>query len=299
MKIKPFLYALPLVFLTLTSCEDTGLDPTVENTFDDDHTWRFDNYAEGVLMKAYANIPTQPNYYENNFLDVATDNAVTNNFGSGIYNFAAGAALSPHSDPIGDWSTPYSSFNYIHLFLQNGLTDKTIYNFLDPATGKLERNRLKGEAFFLRAWWGFQLLREYGGKTATGQALGYPIVTQVRTQDEVANAQTARNTYEECVQQILADIDTAMFYLPQQYTGNNAISGSTGLGRADDQISLALKSRTLLYASSPAYQNDNITRITGMGQFTVADPAAYTAKWVKAAQAAQAARLPRPLLTDR
>lgn len=288
-KIKNLRFALPLLFAALTSCEEMSLAPTVENTFEDEYTWKFANYAQGVLMNAYADIPGQPNHYENNFLDVATDNAVTNSFSSGIYNFAAGAALSPHSNPIGDWNGPYSNFNYIHLFLKNGLGKNVAYDIVDETADAQIRDRLRGEAYFLRAFWGFQLLKEFGGKTNDGQALGYPIVTEVRTAAEVANANTTRNTYEECVQQILTDIDSAVYYLPLQYTGSSSVSGSTGLGRADDQVALALKSRMLLYAASPAFQPDQVTRITAMGQFSVGNATAYTAKWVRAAQAAQQA----------
>jgi hypothetical protein len=270
------------------SCEEMSLEPNVESTFGDEYTWSFPNYAEGVLMNAYAAIPERFNSYGGHFLDVATDNAATNHFGSGMYT-AAGGGINPLSNPIGDWSGPYNQFRYIHLFLENGLGDNVTYNITDETADSLHRARLKGEAYFLRAWWGFQLLQHFGGKTDEGEALGYPIITGIKPEEEMGKANDARNTYEECVQQIVADIDTAVYYLPVQYAGNNSITGITGLGRADDQVAQALKSRVLLYAASPAYQDDDITRITGMGSFNVVDPGAYEAKWVEAAQAAQEA----------
>lgn len=289
MKINNILYTLIFFILLLSSCEDNSLEPNVDDNFKEEYVWKFGNYAEGVLMNAYANIPGRFNAYDNNFLDVVTDNAVTNDYNSGIYNAAAGGAISPLSNPVGNWSGPYTNFRYIHLFLEKGFGEEIIYDMLDPTVDSLIRVRLKGEAFYLRAWWGFQLLQDFGGKTDGGQALGYPIVTRTPTQMELDNIKDVRNTYEECVQQILADIDTAVVYLPLQYTGNNTVIGETGLGRADDQIAQALKSRVLLYAASPAYQPDNITKITGMGEFDVVDAPAYEAKWVKAAEAAQEA----------
>lgn len=284
------IYAISFLTILLGSCEEMSLDPKVENTFEDEYTWKFGNYAEGVLMNAYANIPGRFNSYGNNFLDVATDNAVTNDYGDGIHSLATGGALSPMSNPVGNWNTPYDQFRNIHLFLENGLSDETQYNIVDLETDSLIKSRLKGEAYFLRAWWGFQLLQDFGGKANNGEALGYPIVTSTPTEEEMEDLDAvARNTYEECVQQILEDLDTAMYYLPQEYSGNNTVTGVTGLGRADDQVSIALKSRVLLYAASPAYQGDNITQITGMGEFTVVDPAAYEAKWAKAAEAASEA----------
>lgn len=143
---------------------------------------------------------------------------------------------------------------------------------------------------FLRAWWGFQLLQQYGGKSNNGIALGYPIVTRTPTEAELNSVKDiSRNTYQECVYQIVADIDTAVAYLPVKYAGSSSVTGITGLGRGDDQVALALKSRVLLYAASPAYQNDDLTKINSMGSFSVLDQGTYETKWIIAAQGAQEA----------
>ena len=287
MRANRLLYTLSFLALLFVSCEEVSLEPTVENTFTDEATWAFPDFAEGVLMNAYANIPLRFNSYNNNFLDVATDNAVTNDFSAPIYEAATGG-LNEHFDPIGNWNRAYDQFRNIHLFLENGLGDNVTYNRTDETADAQYRDRLKGEALFLRAWWGFQLLQEYGGKTVSGKALGYPIVTSTLSQEELSTSEdVVRNTYEECVQQITADIDSAMVYLPHQYSGGNTITGLSGLGRADDQVAQSLKSRVLLYAASPAYQNDDITRLLGMGEFNVVDGASYEAKWIRAAEAAQ------------
>jgi hypothetical protein len=286
MKLKHLIYSLVLLSLVFTACD---LDPQVENTFGDDSTWSFPDYAEGVLLNAYAAIPSRFNNYDSNFLDVATDNAVTNDYSSNIYEVATGG-INPNFNPIGNWNSAYDQFRNIHLFLENGLGENVIYNISDEVADQQYRDRLKGEAYYLRAWWGFQLLQEFGGKTATGKALGYPIVTETLTGAELENVKDiSRNTYEECVERIIADIDTAMVYLPQKYSGGSNITGTTGLGRADDQVALALKSRLLLYAASPAYQDDDITKLNGMGFFSVVDEEEYTRKWIASASAAQEA----------
>lgn len=284
------LYTILFLSLLLTSCEEMSLDPDVESTFGDEDTWKFPNYAEGVLMNAYANVPSRFTNYNNNFLDVATDNAVTNNYGSAIYDLATAASLSPQHNPVGSWNTPYDQFRNIHLFLENGLGDNVNYDITDEETNQQIKDRLKGEAYFLRAWWGFQLLQNFGGKTDDGQALGYPIITRTLSDAEFEDAKNVnRNTYEECVEQIKADIDTAFAYLPRQYKGGNTVTGIQGLGRADRQVAAALRSRVALYAASPAYQPDNITVITGMGHFKVNNQSAYTDKWITAAEDAQEA----------
>src|SRR5690606_5946929 len=103
--------------------------------------------------------------YGGDFLDAATDNAVTNNFG-GIYRVGAGG-LTKQNNPVGNWNLAYDVLRNIHLFLERGLGENVIYNLNDPDADAAKRKNLKGEAFFLRAWWSFQLLQQYGGKTAT------------------------------------------------------------------------------------------------------------------------------------
>jgi len=97
-----------------------------------------------------------------------------------------------------------------------------IFSFVGYVTQEIE----VGEAYFLRAWWQHELLRCYGGLSEDGKALGYVIVTRTFSEDECETINTLpRNTFEECVQQILDDCDTALVYLPMKYNSdvnNNA-----------------------------------------------------------------------------
>lgn len=123
MEIKnTYLYSLILIAGLVVSC---SLDPTAVNSFEDEATWSFPDYAEGVLMNAYANVPQRFSNYNNNFLDVVTDNAVTNTFGTNIYEVAIGG-ISPNYNPVGEWNTAYDQFRNIHLFLENGLSEKSL-----------------------------------------------------------------------------------------------------------------------------------------------------------------------------
>src|SRR5690606_12786702 len=161
-------------------------------------------------------------------------------------------------------------------------------NLNDPEADSLKRANLKGEALFLRAWWGFQLLQQFGGKTESGEALGYAIVLRSLSLEEAADlGNIRRDTYAACAAQIIADLDSACAYLPTAYSGNDPVLGSQNIGRADQRAALALKARVSLYAASPAYQPDDVTRLDGMGEFTVLDAQAYQEKWRVAAEHAQ------------
>lgn len=268
---KNFLIYILLSAAVVSGCEDM-LQPKIDNSYSSEDTWRLPEKARGVLYNAYAAMGSKVNAYGNNFLDCATDDAVTNDYGSDIYKLASGA-LSPNFNPLDTWSTAYAQFKNINLFLENGLTDSIRYSVVSDDVDLKYKRKYKGEAYFLRAWWGWQLLKVYGGKTASGKVLGYPIVLS----SDDGYLTRPRDTYEDCVDRIIRDLDTAIVYLPKNYSGDDPITGSTGQGRASGYAAMVLKSIVYLHAASDAYQPDDITE--GERKF----------KWIRAAYAADEA----------
>lgn len=115
-----------------------------------------------------------------------------------------------------------------------------------------------GQAYFLRAWNYFEMLRAYGG---------IPIVDKVldRDKDELS---VKRNTSLECFDFILKDLNTAASLLPVKSTGKS-------YGRIDQAIVAAFKSRVLLYKASPQF---NKTKPYSNSYLTEAYDAAKAAK---------------------
>ena len=306
------------------ACDDT-LDTKVTWQIGDSDTWRVPELAQGVLYKAYNGIANRPDCFEDNFLDCATDNAVTNLRSSSVYKLNMGG-MTAFNNPIGNWSNAYNMLNYVNSFLENGLTDQVQYNRTDPEVDKQIKLRLEGESYFLRAWWHFELLKMYGGKAKNGKALGIPLADHFISQDEAAqNGEFLRPTYQATVDFIVNDLNNAIELLPNVYQGDdlefgntqigratkaaaavlksatvdfivndldNAIEllpnvyqgddlefGNTQIGRATKAAAAVLKSRALLYSASPAMQDDDVTKITGMGQFEILNPTVYQAKW--------------------
>ena len=258
----------------LTSCEKMFKPKTVGEV-DTETMWTVPDMAKGILMGVYNDIPSRFDSYSGNYLDVATDNAVTNSFADAIYSLGLGNMTSTNN-PLGVWSSCYDEFQNIHLFLDNGLTDRTRYVPEDEAGEAAEKANLKAEALYLRAWWGAYLLKTHGGRTLDGKALGYPIVTKYMLPSEAKDfSNIRRNTYEECVEQICRDCDEAAEVLPPDAAG-------AYIGRATAKMAEFLKARVLVDAASPAYQPDDIIKINGAGDFTVVDEAAYLDKWKRA-----------------
>ena len=275
---KTLLYLFIIPALALQSC-DSLFEPKTIGDVSDEAMWVVPDLARGVLMQAYNNMPNRPDNFSQNFLDAATDNAVTNGFSSEIYQLALGGISSTNSR-ISCWSTAYEQFQHIHLFLEKGLTANTRYAISTEEDDVEAKRQLRAEAMYLRAWWGAYLLQFHGGRTTDGQALGYPIVKEYITEEKAKDfSWIKRNTYEECVQQICADCDEAAAVLPLTATG-------AYIGRATATMAEFLKARVLFYAACPAYQPASIVQINGMGSYTVVDEAAWKEKWERAARQA-------------
>ncbi|MFR9624256.1 MAG: RagB/SusD family nutrient uptake outer membrane protein, partial [Rikenellaceae bacterium] len=138
----------------------------------------------------------------------------------------------------------------------------------------------KAEAFFIRAFYLFDLIQVYGGKSDSGEALGVPIINEYTTTDDAVDMliDYKRNSYKDCVDQIMNDLDSAAYYFAMP----NASAAYT-IGRADAKIVEAFRSRVALYAASPAYQDDSVVKINGMGDFSVVNTDTYVDSWEEAA----------------
>ncbi|MDO9634774.1 MAG: RagB/SusD family nutrient uptake outer membrane protein, partial [Paludibacter sp.] len=111
-----------------------------------------------------------------------------------------------------------------------------------------------------------------------------PLAKKYYTQEEtLVYDNFKRATYKESAAYIISDLDTAMALLPNAYTGTDVNLGTTHIGRANRLAAAVLKARVYLYAASPANQDDNITKINGMGDFSVLNETAYRDQWELAA----------------
>lgn len=101
------------------------------------------------------------------------------------------------------------------------------------------RDRLTGEMLFLRSYFYSELVRRYGG---------VPYITKTFALD--GDMMIPRNSYEDCIDSIVSDLDKAAKLLPIRFSGKD-------FGRATKGAALALKSRMLLHAASPLWNPSN------------------------------------------
>ena len=236
---------------------------TLENIYSDPY------FAEGILMNAYSRLPT--NGYS--FNEVATDDAVTNDKFSRLLNMATGS-WSSTDNPVEQWTNAYTAIMYVNLFLQQ--TDSINWSPMNKDVKLLFNDRLKGEAYGLRALFMLNLLQSHAGYDAGGQLLGVPIIKQVL--DANSDFKIPRNTFDQCLAQINSDLNEAEKYLPldfadisaaqlpAKYSGMavadyNRVFGNFNRQRLSGRIAKAIRTKAALMAASPAFNpQSNITK---------------------------------------
>lgn len=229
------------------------------------------------------------------FTSHAMVNQVINNLYSrmkGTYGYLGGYSLSSAADEAkdasnwmasmrfnsGSWSGNNLPFgnpwrdNYVALRQANTILENVAkYNTPDDPNnpGTIE-NRV-GEVYFLRAYYLFELARQFGGVI---------IVTKTIDQNDKEALNRPRNTFDECVAQVLADCDEAYKRVAYSYDPNSQA------GRITKGACLALKARMLLFSASPLWATAGKTSY--QGDIAPGSKPSDPAKWKAAADAARA-----------
>lgn len=257
-QMKKYLFniiLLSIVALNFIGC-DKFLEPELDDLRTEEEVWADPSFAEGVLMQVYKNLPGYYSFDE----AIASDNAASNDVTSNITRMATGEWTSDRY-PLGVWDFAYNNLNIVNYFLAN--YHNVEWSYRSSIEDSLHMKRVEGEAYALRAYFHMILLQYYGGKDESGNVLGVPLATKYLTvEDDLA---IPRSSYDSCVVQIYKDCDMAIAALPFNYqdiTGDfdwNTTMGERFTNRITSKVAMAIKSRTSLYAASPAYAGSSTT----------------------------------------
>ena len=260
--IRNILFLLVSLFV-LSSCEDL-FEPAIENNKQLDLMSSDPIFAQRILLNTYRMLPSE---YDNS--EYATDDAVTNDDGNSFLAMATGS-WTAYYNPVNMWVDGYGAIQYINTFLERC---DDVHWADDPEADTLFNIRLKGEAYGLRGVFLYYILKNHAGFSSDGELLGVPILTKFL--DENANYNIPRSTFQDCVEQILNDLDSAVYYLPVEYNDIKSLSEvpakyseivtltstynrTMGLffrQLLNGQIAMAYKSKVALLAASPAFQD--------------------------------------------
>lgn len=266
-KRKLVLLGLLTVALIPISCNEDFLETQPLDSISADATW-----ADGALSQAFVfNVYSSLGYggFEEEGLASLTDEAMFTHSGRGI-NVITEGSLSPSGtgnvNIIPQWNELYLAIRKANIAIQE-LPNAT---FDDQSL----KDRLLGEAHFLRAYYYHQLMRYYGGA---------PLIDRPYGLDE--DYSVARSTFAENVDFVVSDLNQAISLLD----GKDITAG-----RASKLSAMGLKSRVLIYAASDLRDGPTASaKSSVLGSYSNLDLVAYTsgdraARWNTAKAAAKA-----------
>jgi tetratricopeptide (TPR) repeat protein len=240
--MKAFKYILPLsLILGLGSC-NSFLDVQPRSSISDSQTIIDKASAETAINGVYDSFRS---YYSVDFQSIgylSGDNIQWTGSQSQVQEFINHRVNAENSTVSSVWRGIYSTLNRINHVIEK------VPNVQDPLLTPALKNKITGEAYFLRALAYFDLARIWGG---------VPIVTQP-TAAPTDNRGIERSTREQVYAQVLADLNAAEPLLP----------ATTDRFRATQKTVWALKSRYYLYQKDYTKAEEYATKV-------IADAANY------------------------
>lgn len=183
------------------------------------------------------------------------------------FNYFCNNNMSAHDDYFETWAKYYQAIRNAGIFL------KRVYECEELTT--VELREMVGEAHFLRAYYYFELMKEYGPVPIApeeGWALDTPI----------ADLLVPRNTWDECVDFVVNELKLAVEGLPDT-------QADIDFGRPTKGAAYAVMSRLLLYSASPLFNGN--TSYSDFVNLDTQEPfisqTADPSKWARAAWAAK------------
>ena len=243
MKKITILVILALAAVSCDSFFDINLkdQPTLEDTMSRSST------VKRYLAHLYSYIPRDENIrnYEGATVLRSDESLVAKSqyetFWYKVRRGEYGADNSVEDSSANPWKRFYTGINECTTFINN--IDKDVED--SPALIQ----QMIGEARFLRAFYYFVLLRQYGPVIVWGD----------KASDQSVKAETLdRNTLDENFDFIISELDKAIELLCYEVNDDGlGLSLSSNKGRATKGAALALKTRVLLYRASPLYNGQD------------------------------------------
>src|SRR5688572_7825448 len=238
-KIK-FLAAVLIIGTIAGSCKKGLLDVFPSVALSDATVFADINVANRFLTNIYGTVPNGFSRRDQNPGDagwsrgmsafaMAEDDAEANNLASSTHGLNGGTLPTTWAYADDIWVQNYAVIRKSNSFMEK----------IDAVPGdENQKKRMKAEAQFLRAFAYSELVKCFGG---------VPLMLTAGTPEE---AIIPRNSYDECVAQVVKDCDESAANLP-------VVTATSDLGRATKVAALALKARILLYKASPLNNTNN------------------------------------------
>ena len=219
---------LLVAVVTIHSCDYLDVPPI--NIIQDDAIFKSESGIKAYMTTLYADLPIEDFRFSQYGFNV-------NNAGKAHLAHVSGEAMITLGDELfsigdGTWwgAWDYGRIRRVNYFI------KTLPEYQGNFSKALVDAWL-GEAYFIRAYCYFSMVKRYGGVPVLEEPQEYT--------EDIESLKVPRNTEKYCYDFIAEDLDRAAHLLPET-------ESLLGQGRATKYAAWALKSRAMLYAGSIA-----------------------------------------------
>ncbi len=287
---KALIAVFLLVLLAAGSCKKGYFDKIPDNITTIQSTFNDYNLSLKWLERLYSQIPDpwdipyggNPDHtYPNPVWPAMTDELeLQSNWRPSDWPLPinAGTLVANNTTTYNYWIALYQNIRNASIYLANIDNRPDLISsstaFIDPDIKDKLIPSYKSEARFLRAYYYFQLMKTYGPVVLMGEK---PLA-------DTSNFQLPRNSWQECVDYVVSEIDAAIPQLPE-----NPLYGNSGTGHITSGIAKAFKSQVLLFDASPLYNgNTELADFKNQDGKQLINQTYDVTKWKKAADAAKA-----------
>lgn len=245
MKLNKLIYGI-LAATLLSACADK-MEYHEYNNYDEDYVKLNFGNVGGLITDIYLKLDTDFGNYSGAMLASATDEAEYAYTSNDIVDFYDGS-WSPTNAKNSMWSTCYEGIANCNHYLEKftGLTFPEL-ELNDDYVAQMGRyNNYPYEVRFLRAYFYFNLVRQYGDVPFTDHML-----------DAEESNTLSRRPAKEIFDYIISECDEIKDLIIEDYSKVDRPIQPVEGGRANKMTVLALKARAALFAASPLFNPTN------------------------------------------
>lgn len=256
----------------LTACEDY-FDQVPDDLLSYDETFSKESTVEQYLANIYSRIPSE---YAQRYTTAADSGPWTATTDEAEYTWSI---PSDQNINIADYNASSSFVSTLWSNFYRAIRQAT--NFINSVDNcqdcsQVIINQYKAEAYILRAYFYYNLVRTWGPVIVIGDEV-------IDADADLESLGLERGTMQECVDYILKDLETGADALAETpFRGSYA-------GRMSRPFALTIKEKVLLFAASPLFNgnSDYADMVNSSGENLI--PQTYDAsRWQEAAAAAKA-----------
>jgi hypothetical protein len=228
--MKKYIIFLLAILSFFSGCSDY-LDKEPDDMKTDNMVWTSRTEVEGYLANVYAGLPMRNLYQDDPWLGCADEVDIP------------WTVYATYNINLGNWNSTTGFYNKYARWYQAIRASLVLENNIDRCTEMSSdlRTQYKAEAKFLRGYYYWLLIRQYG-----------PVILIKELQASDADySSMMRSTYDECVEYIVQLMNESAADLPVHWRDNTG-----NLGRPNKIVCAAVKSIVLTMAASPQWNGN-------------------------------------------